>query len=223
MQNKNRKFNRSECRKNFGAKLTVSSLTLTFIRVACANIWTVLHTAHTHMQAHTHLIHSHALTVEPTQSLWCVAELTRTWTWIRGTLLCVASGQQRQVANGKWQLPGGKHGTSGKSLRSARTFPFASRNESESAAPIPEASLPRFVPQQLLRFQLPLGCRRRQRRSFAAAARVAPRWGLLSLITTRVAVVAFFCLVVCCCCCWKCCSWLSETSDKARRKVKVFL
>lgn len=104
----------------------------------------------------------------------------------------VASGQQRQVANGKWQLPGGKHGTSGKSLRSARTFPFASRNESESAAPIPEASLPRFVPQQLLRFQLPLGCRRRQRRSFAAAAAsVAPRWVLLSLITTRVAVVAF--------------------------------
>lgn len=108
----------------------------------------------------------------------------------------VASGQQRQVANGKWQLPGGKHGTSGKSLRSARTFPFASRNESESAAPIPEASLPRFVPQQLLRFQLPLGCRRRQRRSFAAAApataSAAPRWVLLSLITTRVAVVAFF-------------------------------
>lgn len=102
----------------------------------------------------------------------------------------VASGQQRQVANGKWQLPGGKHGTSGKSLRSARTFPFASRNESESAAPIPEASLPRFVPRQLLRFQLPLGCRRRQRRSFAAAS-VAPRWVLLSLITTRVAVVAF--------------------------------
>lgn len=104
----------------------------------------------------------------------------------------VTSGQQRQVANGKWQLPGGKHGTSGKSLRSARTFPFASRNESESAAPIPEASLPRFVPQQLLRFQLPLGCWRRQRRSFAAAAAsVAPRWVLLSLITTRVAVVAF--------------------------------
>lgn len=89
---------------------------------------------------------------------------------------------------------------SGKSLRTARTFPFASRNESESAAPIPEASLPRFVPQQLLRFQLPFGCWRRHRRSFAAAAvaaSVAPRWVLLSLITTRVCVVAFFfCLVV---------------------------
>lgn len=63
MQNKNRKFNRSECCKNFGAKLTVSSLTLTFIRVACANIWTVLHTAHKQSNTHSHhLIHTHTHT-----------------------------------------------------------------------------------------------------------------------------------------------------------------
>lgn len=126
MQNKNRKFNRSECRKNFGAKLTVSSLTLTFIRVACANIWTVLPTAHTrtHMQAHTNLIHTHTLLHTRSYSWTDTVTLVRSRAYShldldsRHAIVC---GKWQVASSGRWQMASGN-------CQAANTAQVASRS-----------------------------------------------------------------------------------------------